>query len=374
MDVATFCRKSRVLVVAGKGGVGKTTITAALARMAAHAGLSVLVVELEGKPGVPAAFGGSGSLGYDESHVSGVHPLPGGGRVRARRITPDDALLEYLADHGMKRISKRLVSSGALDVVATAIPGIRDILVLGKVKSLERQAAADLILVDAPATGHAMTFLSSAQGLMDAARSGPVRVQSADVVELLSDPDRCQVALVTLAEEMPVNEVVEAAYALEDRIGISLGPVIVNACLPADAALERDPQAAAAEVGVTLAEDQLAAVQAAAGFRARRFRLQEEQRARLAAELPLPQLQAPFLFSAGIGPVELDTLAEQLAAAVRRLPDNDTRSARPRVEHDTEGANDANDTDPANDTDAANETRAPSDSVGDRPTHDEAPS
>ena len=85
----------------------------------------------------------------------------------------------------MKRISKRLVSSGALDVVATAIPGIRDILVLGKVKSLERQPAADLILVDAPATGHAMTFLSSAQGLLDAARSGPVRTQAADVVELL---------------------------------------------------------------------------------------------------------------------------------------------------------------------------------------------
>ena len=71
MDVATFCRKSRVLVVAGKGGVGKTTITAALARMAAHAGLSVLVVELEGKPGVPAAFGGSGPPGYDESQLSG---------------------------------------------------------------------------------------------------------------------------------------------------------------------------------------------------------------------------------------------------------------------------------------------------------------
>ena len=192
--------------------------------MAAHAGLSVLVVELEGKPGVPAAFGGAGALAYDESQLSDVESVPGGGTVRARRITPDDALLEYLADHGMKRISKRLVSSGALDVVSTAIPGIRDILVLGKVKSLERQGGADLILVDAPATGHAMTFLSSAQGLLDAARSGPVRTQAADVVELLSDPDRCQVALVTLPEEMPVNEVVEAAYALEDRIGISLGP------------------------------------------------------------------------------------------------------------------------------------------------------
>src|SRR5579862_2381738 len=229
MDVASFCRQSRVLVVAGKGGVGKTTVTAALARMACHAGLSVLVVELEGKPGVPAAFGQGGTLDYEETVLA-----DGNGVVRARRITPDDALLEYLADHGMKRISKRLVSSGALDVVATAIPGIRDILVLGKVKSLEREGGADLILVDAPATGHAMTFLSSAQGLLDAARAGPVRTQASDVVDLLTDPTRTQVVLVTLPEEMPVSEVVEAAYALEDKIGVQLGPVIVNACLPAD--------------------------------------------------------------------------------------------------------------------------------------------
>jgi anion-transporting ArsA/GET3 family ATPase len=321
MNVATFCRKSRVLVVAGKGGVGKTTITAALARMASEVGLSVLVVDLEGKAGVPTAFGGTGALGYEESELSGAESRVGGGTVRARRITPDDALLEYLADHGMKRISKRLLSSGALDVVSTAIPGIRDILVLGKVKSLERQGIADLILVDAPATGHAMTFLSSAQGLMDAARSGPVRTQAADVVELLSDPDRCQVALVTLPEEMPVNEVVEAAYALEDRIGISLGPVIVNACLPADPRLERDPEEAASEVGVALTDDQVQALRGAADFRGHRYRLQEEQRGRLATELPLPQLQAPFLFSAGIGPGELDRLAQALAEAVRRLPD-----------------------------------------------------
>jgi anion-transporting ArsA/GET3 family ATPase len=231
MDIAEFCRQSRVLVVAGKGGVGKTTISAALAEMAAEAGLDVLVVELEGKPGVAGAFGGSGALGYDQSALA-ARP-PGGaagsdqvarGTVHARRITPDDALLEYLADHGMGRISKRLVSSGALDVVATAIPGIRDILVLGKIKQLEREAEADLILVDAPATGHAMTFLSSAQGLLDAARSGPVRAQAADVVELLTDPERCQVALVTLPEEMPVNEVVEAAYQLEDKIGLTLRP------------------------------------------------------------------------------------------------------------------------------------------------------
>jgi anion-transporting ArsA/GET3 family ATPase len=318
MDVATFCRQSHVLVVAGKGGVGKTTITAALARMAASAGLTVLVLELEGKPGVPAAYGLPGSLSYEEAELA---EGAGGadGNIRARRITPDDALLEYLADHGMKRVSKRLVSSGALDVVSTAIPGIRDILVLGKVKSLEREPAADLIIVDAPATGHAMTFLSSAQGLLDAARSGPVRTQAADVVELLTDPGRCQVALVTLPEEMPVNEVIEAAYQLEDRVGISLGPVIANACLPAEPALGVDPGEAAADAGVALGPLERDALGAAAVFREHRRALQEEQLERLARELPLPQLRAPFLFSPSIGPDEVSALAASLAQGVETL-------------------------------------------------------
>ena len=200
--------QSRVLVIAGKGGVGKTTITAALARMAARAGLDVLVVELEGKPGITTAFGGSDPLAYSESSLT-TGPGPFGivgddgqavavgrdardqggrrpGTVLARRITPDDALLEYLADHGMGRISKRLVSSGAprrglhrhSRASATSWCWARS-------NSSSAETDADLILVDAPATGHAMTFLSSAQGLLDAARSGPVRAQAADVVDLL---------------------------------------------------------------------------------------------------------------------------------------------------------------------------------------------
>jgi anion-transporting ArsA/GET3 family ATPase len=280
---------------------------------------------------VATAFGGAGSLGYHQSDLTGTPAAGAGhrdgdrekvaGTVRARRITPDDALLEYLADHGMGRISKRLVSSGALDVVATAIPGIKDILVLGKIKQLEREAEADLILVDAPATGHAMTFLSSAQGLLDAARSGPVRAQAADVVELLTDPERCQVALVTLPEEMPVNEVVEAAYQLEDKIGLTLGPVIVNACLPDEPWLGCDPRAAATEAGVSLTDEQAAALATAATFRASRYRRQADQRRRLAEELPLHQLTAPFVFSDSIGPAEIETMARALAVAVTAYGD-----------------------------------------------------
>src|SRR3954451_16115855 len=240
MDVVGFCTQTRLLIVAGKGGVGKTTVSAALARMAARAGLTTLIIEVEGKSGLPSAFGRVDPLTYEE-----VVLAPGGGPdgaadVRARTLTSDDALIEYLHDHGMRRISKRLTNSGALDVVATAVPGIKDILVLGKVKALERSNVADLIVLDAPAAGHAVAFLLSARGLLDAVRVGPVRKQAADVVELLTDPARCQVVLVTVPEETPVTELVETAFAIEDRAGVALGPVVVNAALPALGTL-RDP-------------------------------------------------------------------------------------------------------------------------------------
>ncbi|HLN18011.1 MAG TPA: ArsA-related P-loop ATPase [Acidimicrobiales bacterium] len=324
MDVATFCTESRVLVVAGKGGVGKTTIAAALARMAADAGLSVLVVELEGRAGLSTAFGGAGPLAYEDTVLlSGAGVSPDGrghtGTVRGRWLTPDDALLEYLADHGLERVSKRLLSSGLLDVVSTAIPGIRDVLVLGKVKQLERERVADLIVVDAPATGHAVTFLTSASGLLDAARGGPVRAQAADVVELLTDPSRCRVLLVTLPEEMPVSETVEAAYVLEDRAGVKLGPVVVNAYDAVPAALGTSAEKAAAAAGVILDAGQLAALEEARTFRLHRHDLAAEQIGRLARELPLPQLFTPPLAGETVGPPELAELAAALAEGVNEL-------------------------------------------------------
>ncbi len=316
MDVASFCRQSHVLVVAGKGGVGKTTMAAALATMAADAGLSVLVVELEGRPGLGAAFGRHGPLGYDPSSL---FRAPGGGEVRARRLTPDDALLEYLDDHGLRRVSKRLLSSGLVDVVATAIPGIKDVLVLGKVKQLERDRVADLIVVDAPATGHAVTFLTSARGLLDAARGGPVRAQAADVVELLGDPARCRVMLVTLPEDMPVSETVEAAYLLEDKAGVQLGPVVVNALDQPPAGLTVPADQAAAQAGLVLDPATIEALEAARAFRLRRHELQETQVERLAKELPLPQLCTPEVEGDTIGPDQLTRLARALAEGVTAL-------------------------------------------------------
>lgn len=320
MRPSAFCAQTRLLIVAGKGGVGKTTVTAALARMAALAGLTTLIIEVEGKSGIGAAFGRSEPLTYEEVVLSAGGGPDGAADIRARTLTPDDALLEYLEDHGMRRISKRLLSSGAIDVVSTAVPGIKDILVLGKVKALERSAAADLIVLDAPAAGHAVTFLTSAAGLLDAVRMGPIRAQAEDVIELLSDPARCQVLLVTLPEETPVNEVVETAYKLEDRVGVQLAPVVVNGVYPVTEGLDVDVAAAAAEADVFLRPGEAEDLAEAARFRLDRMALQAEQVRRLADGLPLPQLELPFLFTTELGPAEVDVLARALADSVRKLP------------------------------------------------------
>jgi anion-transporting ArsA/GET3 family ATPase len=313
MELAQFCSTSRVVIVAGKGGVGKTTVTAALAVAAARTGMSVLIVEVEGKSGLAAAFD-KPALTYDEARLDDG--------IVARTLTPDAALLDYLESHGLKRISKRLSSSGALDVVSTAVPGMKDILVLGKVKSLEQGRRADLIILDAPAAGHAVSFLLSARGLLDAVRVGPVRKQAQDVVELLSDPKRCQVVLVTIPEETPVNELIDTAFAIEDRAGVALGPVVVNGCY--------EPPAFAASTAESIAADATALdrfvspreaddLVRAAEFRAQRYALQQEQAARLAEKLPLPQVRLPFLFSAALGRAEIHHLADVLTAGIEAL-------------------------------------------------------
>jgi anion-transporting ArsA/GET3 family ATPase len=307
MELADFCSMSRVVIVAGKGGVGKTTVTAAFALAAASAGRDVLIVEVEGKSGLTAPFG-LPLLTYDEIELAP--------NVRARTLTPDAALTEYLRDHGLRRISKRLAASGALDVVATAVPGMKDILVLGKIKQLEMSRAAKLIIVDAPAAGHAVSFLMSPAGLLDAVRLGPVRKQAQDVVELLRSRQRCQVMLVTIPEETPVNELVDTAFALEDRVGLQLGPVVVNACVPPPP----DPRRPAASPPARpVAPAMAAALDAACAFAGERFAIQEEQIERLRARLPLPQLRLPLLSSASIGRDDLDVLAGAFAKEVARL-------------------------------------------------------
>ena len=315
MDLEKFFRQSRILAVVGKGGVGRTTVTSALASVASTLGLDVLIVSLDHQPRLGSLFGWSGSIGYDEVDLvskgeDAFGVARANGRVKARVISAEQALVEYLAAHGLGRVAGRLSRLGAVDIVATAIPGIREVLVLGKLKQLERESTADIIVFDAPASGHAVSFLKSPTGLSQVARAGPLRTQSDDVVELLSDATRCRVLLVTLPEETPVNETIETAYRIEDELGVALGPVVINACYPALFPTDLEPQ-----------RDEGApdAVHAAAHFRQYRERLQRAEIERLARELPLEQIELPFLFRAELGPPELAVLGAELKRAIEAM-------------------------------------------------------
>lgn len=318
MNPTEYFAASRLLIVAGKGGVGKTVVSAALARAAALAGRSALIVEVEGKSGLPRMFGHP-ELGYDELVLHKGGGPEGAADVTARTITPDAALVDYLESHGLSRITKRLVSSGALDVVATAVPGIRDILVLGKVKQLQRSEAADVVILDAPAAGHAISFLRSAKGIIDAVKVGPIHSQARDVLDLLEDHERCQVLLVTLPEETPVNELIETAFSLEDEIGVGLGPTVVNGMYEEYDGLDVPAGEAAEAGGVSLLDGEADALDEAADFRRHRIALQRAQVERLSEQLPLPQLRMPFLFESEIGPEEVDVLARCMLDAIGSL-------------------------------------------------------
>lgn len=308
------------MVVAGKGGVGKSTVSATLARMAARQGLSVLLVELD--------EGGARNQLFDHHQSSSdAVELPAEATdrdatstpVRALAITAEDVLAEYLRDHGFGRAARRLSRSGMLDIAATGIPGVRDILVLGKIVQLERSHIADLIVVDGPAAGHAVTFLTCAQGVLDSSRAGPLHSLASDVVCFLSDPARCQVVLVTVAEETPVNETVETASILETRVGAHLGPAVVNLMFPRLELLDADPEVAAAAAGVTLRPGEADAIRAAAMFRLLRQEMQAEQATRLAEALSLPQLWLPKLFVAEMGLLEIDLLADAMETGLTHL-------------------------------------------------------
>jgi anion-transporting ArsA/GET3 family ATPase len=273
---------SNLVVVAGKGGVGKTTVTAVLARAAADAGQRVLVVELDGKPTL-------------------AEMVPD---LDVRHISAAASLEEYLLDHGFRRIAKRLASTGVIEVIGTAAPGIDDLVVLGKIKQLERSGDWDTIIVDGPAAGHAVTFLTSAAGLLDAVSGGPVRDQASEVVAMLRDPLRCRVVLVTLPETTPVNELLETAARLDDEVGIALGPIVINQIDLHDEVPDPD------DIDFGRAKVQLDDAIAAARFRRTRHAVQREAIEQLASGRDTGRAVLPRRGVAGLTPDDVQALAD----------------------------------------------------------------
>ena len=258
--------QSSVVVVAGKGGVGSSTVAAAHALAAAQQGADVLFIAVDGRPGMGELLGGREINDRDhvlQRKVGG----PGGGTIRARSIPAEQAFGDYLELKGVGGLLRRAASAASLPMIAAATPGLEHLLVLGKIKELERDKTADLIIVDAPPAGHAAPFLRSASGLSDVVKSGPVLDQAQEVSEMLADPARCMALLVALPEETPITEMIELANELGDDLGISLLPLVVNACWPDRPGLDKSPAMAARSHKIKLSASAKSSLESCCGVR-----------------------------------------------------------------------------------------------------------
>jgi anion-transporting ArsA/GET3 family ATPase len=219
----------RLHVVTGKGGTGKTTVAAALALALAGDGHRTLLVEVENRQGIAQLFDVP-PLPYEERKVA---VGPGGGDVYALAVDPEGALLEYLdMFYKLGRAGRGLRRIGAIDFATTIAPGMRDVLLTGKLYEAVRRKKAgrpvyDAVVLDGPPTGRITRFLGVNQEVAGLAKVGPIRGQAESIMGLLSSPQTA-VHLVTLLEEMPVQETCDAAGEL-NAAGLHVGAVIVNA-------------------------------------------------------------------------------------------------------------------------------------------------
>ena len=226
----------KLLVLTGKGGVGKTTVSAALGLLAADRGLRTIVVEMGQQRRLAELFGVvTGDGAQDAGAETELRP-----NLWSISIDPDRALLEWLQSLGGRVSGRVLASSGTFQYFAAAAPGAKELISMVKIWRLtegrraahRRRGAYDLVILDAPATGHALGMLHSPQTFGTIARVGPIASQTKQVGELLSDPVRSAYLAVALPTEMAVTETLELQDGLHRQIDRSLDGVIVNGTLP----------------------------------------------------------------------------------------------------------------------------------------------
>ena len=312
-------RQARLHVVTGKGGTGKTTVAAALAMALAQGGRRVLLVEVEGRQALAQLFDVA-ALPYSEQHLAAAR---GGGEVVGLAIDPEQALLEYLdLFYNLRRAANLMKRMGAIDFVTTLAPGLRDVLLTGKLKERVVELRADhsplydAVVLDGPPTGRIRQFLDATREVANLAKVGPLHRQSKGVIDLLHSP-RTQVHIVTLLEEMPVQEAVDASTELAAD-GFGLGAVIVNRVRPTLVGAGLLDTAGAADPRVLRRGLDAVGIDAAlAGPLARqmaeyatRQQIQTENAQRLDA-IALPRVQLPDL-NPPVGVGELDELAAYL--------------------------------------------------------------
>jgi anion-transporting ArsA/GET3 family ATPase len=293
-----------LLVVTGKGGVGKSTVAAALGLAASRRGLRTIVAEVAARDDVSRALGADRSGVYSERTVSdGLHHIS---------IDPQRAVEEYLRQRlPVGALAALLSHSRIFTALTAATPGMRELLTIGKVWELaqpERRTRGaepfDLVVLDAPATGHGLAMLQAPRTFASVARVGPVAKQGRAIASFLGDPRRTAVVVVSTAEAIPVGETLELRSRLHEELGLDVALIVVNAVVP--------HRFTATQVR-TLQAAPPSPPRHAALFAAAWARQQRAQIARLRRGLGgVEQVTLPFVFQSELGADVLQALSREL--------------------------------------------------------------
>jgi anion-transporting ArsA/GET3 family ATPase len=303
----------RLVVVTGKGGVGKTTVAAALGLAAARSGRRTIVCEVAQQERMSRVFRREG-VGFSETLLDTD--------LYAISIDPQRSMEEYLREQiKPSALYAVLFDNRLFQYFAAATPGMRELATIGKIWELaqfERRdphtAPYDLVIVDAPSTGHGLGFLHTPRTFRDAARVGPISRQAGKIDAFITDPGSTGIVTVALPEEMPVNETVDFERELHDRMGMEVDAVVVNALYP-----ERFTSDEATRIEEAAASNGTPGVEAAlkaALFEHRRARTQREELRRLSELLGRELITLPFLFEPELDLGSFEELAGELEAAL----------------------------------------------------------
>jgi hypothetical protein len=300
----------RLIVVTGKGGAGKTTIATALGLLAARQGRRTLVAEVGERQHIP------GLLGRPEPAQAGIEVdlAPG---LSGISIDPDRALADWLRALGGRVSARVLLSSNTFQYFVAAAPGAREVLSMVKLLELSENEdrpgrkrkgdAYDLVILDAPATGHALALLSSPRTFAGLARVGPIAAQTRLVSDLLKDPERSGYVAVAQGTEMAVAETLELREGLHSELGRELDLVVANAALPR----RFDERELSRIAAVSGSHPTTRAASVAAHAVHQRGRAQNNQLARMRRHHE-HVLRVPFVFAAGLDEAALQRLADRL--------------------------------------------------------------
>jgi anion-transporting ArsA/GET3 family ATPase len=303
----------RLIFVTGKGGVGKTTVAAALGLAAARAGKRTIVCEVAHQERMSQVFRREG-VGYSETELAE--------RLFAISIDPERSMEEYLSSQVKPApLYKLLFDNRFFQYFAAATPGMRELVTIGKIwelAQLERRSAKaspyDLVIVDSPATGHGLGMLSTPSTFRDAARVGPIRRQANIIDSFITNPKLTGVVTVALPEEMPVNETIDFKQALALEMGMEVDAVVMNALYPerfSDSESERIERA----VDSNGSPGVRAALRAAL-FEHGRAQTQRQELTRLRKKLRREPVTLPFLFEPELDLGSFETLSLELEGAL----------------------------------------------------------